>query len=107
LFFFGRLTRRRRGIASNPAVASAWAGAIIDDDAPVLSNTRGTLAFAAVGFLLLCFCFDACFGLFAWLRRCSCHPGPHTHTHPHINDVRSDTGRGAGVRQSSSLSVFL
>lgn len=35
------------GIASNPAVAAAWADAIIDNDAPLLSNTRGTVAFAA------------------------------------------------------------
>lgn len=29
-------------------MAAAWADAIIDNDAPLLSNTRGTVAFAAV-----------------------------------------------------------
>lgn len=36
------------GIAGEPAVSAAWANLVIDNDPVILSNIRGTLAYAAV-----------------------------------------------------------
>ncbi len=37
------------GISGDPAIASVWRSATIDDDPPAESNSRGTLSFAAAG----------------------------------------------------------